>query len=204
MDPERSKDVKFYSIKDEVRILGVDDAHFNLRKDKKAMLVGVVFRGGSYMDGVLRTDVTVDGTDSSDRLIELVNGAKFKDIRVVMLDGLGFAGFNLVDLERFFRETGLPVIAVVRDMPDFKSIEAALENLKNKEHCLECIRKAGRPRKIESMPGKHIYIQHKGISFEDAKKIVRLSSTRSNIPEPLRVAHLIASGIALGESRGGT
>jgi endonuclease V-like protein UPF0215 family len=203
MDPERSKDIKFYSIKDEVRILGVDDAHFNLRKDKKAMIVGVVFRGGSFMDGVLRTEVTVDGTDSTDRLIELVKATKFKDIRVVMLDGLGFAGFNLVDMEKFFKETGLPVIAVVRDMPDFKSIEAALKNLKNRRYCLECIKKAGKPRKVETMPGKYIYIQYRGISFEDAKKIVRLSSTRSNIPEPLRVAHLIASGIALGESRGG-
>jgi uncharacterized protein len=33
-------------------------------------------------------------------------------------------------------------------------------------------------------------------------KIIRLSSTRGNIPEPLRVAHLIATGIILGESRG--
>jgi len=32
---------------------------------------------------------------------------------------------------------------------------------------------------------------------------VKLSSTRSLIPEPIRVAHLIASGVALGESRGG-
>jgi endonuclease V-like protein UPF0215 family len=34
-----------------------------------------------------------------------------------------------------------------------------------------------------------------GISLPDAKKIVELTSTRSSFPEPLRVAHLIASGI---------
>jgi len=36
-----------------------------------------------------------------------------------------------------------------------------------------------------------------------AEYIVKLSSTRSLIPEPIRVAHLIASGVALGESMGG-
>jgi endonuclease V-like protein UPF0215 family len=34
-----------------------------------------------------------------------------------------------------------------------------------------------------------------GISETDARKIVELTATRSIIPEPLRVAHLIASGI---------
>jgi endonuclease V-like protein UPF0215 family len=34
-----------------------------------------------------------------------------------------------------------------------------------------------------------------GILKEDARKIVQLTSTRSSVPEALRVAHLIASGI---------
>jgi len=34
-----------------------------------------------------------------------------------------------------------------------------------------------------------------GISLADAEKIVELTSTMSSFPEPLRVAHLIASGI---------
>jgi endonuclease V-like protein UPF0215 family len=36
-----------------------------------------------------------------------------------------------------------------------------------------------------------------GISLTDAQKIVELTATRSSFPEPLRVAHLIASGITL-------
>jgi hypothetical protein len=35
-----------------------------------------------------------------------------------------------------------------------------------------------------------------GITKETAQQIIRLTSTRSNIPEALRVAHLIASGIS--------
>jgi endonuclease V-like protein UPF0215 family len=37
-------------------------------------------------------------------------------------------------------------------------------------------------------------MQTAGLYCDDAQKIVALTSTRSSIPEPLRVAHLIASG----------
>jgi endonuclease V-like protein UPF0215 family len=200
---EPEKTVKFYSIKDEIRILGIDDGPFDLHAGGKALLVGVIYRGGKFLDGVLRTEVTVDGTDSTEKVAEMVCKSKYKDIRVIMIDGLGFAGFNLVDLEELFEKTGLPVIAVVRDMPDFAAIEDALDNTNHKDYYMSCIKKAGRPKKVETKDKKHIYIQYRGITFSDAEKIVKLSSTRSLIPEPLRVAHLIASGIVLGESRGG-
>ncbi|MBN2014483.1 MAG: DUF99 family protein [Candidatus Altiarchaeota archaeon] len=196
-------EVRFYSIKDEVRIVGIDDAPFNLYKDKKTMIVGVVYRGGSFLDGVLKSEVEVDGIDSTDRIIDMMRNTRHKDLRVIMLDGLGFAGFNLVDIERLFKETKLPVIVVVRRMPDFESIGEAIKKLKNREFYRRCIETAGRPRKVETKPGKFIHIQCRGIDFSDAEDIVRLSATRSLIPEPIRVAHLIATGIVLGESRGG-
>jgi len=44
-------------------------------------------------------------------------------------------------------------------------------------------------------------MQTVGIISEDAQKIVALTSTRSSIPEPLRVAHLIASGTSICKGR---
>jgi len=91
---------------------------------------------------------------------------------------------------------------VVRRMPDFKQIERAIKNLPHGEFYQECIKKAGIPQRVETKRNKFVHIQFRGIRFEDAARIVMLSSTRSLIPEPIRVAHLIASGVALGESRG--
>jgi len=45
-----------------------------------------------------------------------------------------------------------------------------------------------------------IYIQRKGITLKKAEEIIDLTCTRSLIPEPIRAAHLIAGGIATGES----
>ncbi|MEM2918670.1 MAG: DUF99 family protein [Candidatus Altiarchaeota archaeon] len=197
-------EVKFYRIKNEIRILGIDDAPFNFR-EKKTMLIGTIFRGGSWLDGILKTEIEVDGINATKKIISMVKKTKHKDLRVIMLDGLTFAGFNIVDIEEIFKKTKLPVIVIIRRMPDFKKIKIALKKMNDKENYffrLKCIEKASIPRKIEIRKGKNIYIQYYGINFSDAKKIVRLSATRSLIPEPLRVAHLIATGISLGESRG--
>lgn len=195
-------EAKFYRIKKEIRILGIDDSPF-ARTDKQCALVGTIFRGGSWLDGILSTKVRVDGMDATDRVSKMIENCKFKDIRVVMLDGLGFAGFNLVDIEELNARTGLPVVVIVRKMPNFVEIESALNNLNQKKKRLSYIEKAGEPKRVQTKPKKFIYIQTKGIRFKDAEQIVKLSATRSLIPEPIRVAHLIASGMALGESRGG-
>ena len=195
--------VKFYRIKDEIRILGIDDAPFNLYTDRTTMLIGTIFRGGKWLDGVLKTEVEVDGTDSTERISEMVKKTKHKDLRIIMLDGLGFGGFNLVDMKQLFEETKLPVIVIVRKMPDFEAIKKAIKNLEHRGFYERCMKTAGKPKRLETKPRKFIHIQHFGIDFSDAAEIVKLSATRSLIPEPIRVAHLIASGVVLGESRGG-
>ncbi|MFH0863262.1 MAG: DUF99 family protein [Candidatus Altiarchaeota archaeon] len=193
--------VSFYSIKDEVRILGFDDGPFR-RGDRETLVVGCVFRGGRWMDGVMSTKVAVDGLDSTEKLTSLVKARRFRDVRVVMVDGIAFGGFNVLDIGDLFEETGIPVIAVTRDMPDFEAIKAALKHTAEWQRRWTLIKAAGEPAAVEVRGGKRIHIQAAGIGFDDASSIVRLSATRSKVPEPLRVAHLIARGIVTGQSRG--
>jgi endonuclease V-like protein UPF0215 family len=42
---------------------------------------------------------------------------------------------------------------------------------------------------------KRVYYQKIGVSRKSAEEIIRVSCTRSLVPEPLRVAHLIGSGL---------
>ena len=50
--------------------------------------------------------------------------------------------------------------------------------------------------------GKKLWVQFYGLDKKKAEEIIKISATHSNIPEPLRIAHIIASGIILGESKG--
>jgi endonuclease V-like protein UPF0215 family len=188
-----------FHIKPEIRILGIDDsALFN----EKVMIVGAVFRGGNWIDGVLRSEITKDGLDATEVICRMIKKSKhYGQIRTVILDGITYGGFNVVDIQMLYRETGIPVVVVMRSYPDFEKIKSALKYFSDGDERLMIIKRAG---KIERISGEKspIYIQRAGIGIETVKKIIRLTSIRSNIPEPLRVAHLIATGIVLGESRG--
>lgn len=188
-----------FHIKPEIRILGIDDSAL---LNEKVMIVGAVFRGGDWIDGVLRSEITKDGLDATEVICEMIKKSKhYGQIRTVILDGITYGGFNVVDIQMLYRETGIPVVVVMRSYPDFEKIKSALKYFPDGEKRWAVIKRAG---KIEKIPGEKspIYIQRAGIGVETVKKIIRLTSIRSNIPEPLRVAHLIATGIILGESRG--
>jgi len=195
------KNKKFRKIKQEIRILGIDDAPFPPHTQNKVMLIGTVFRGGTWLDGVLRTYISGDGNDSTAEIINMVNNTRHKDqIGVIMLDGITFGGFNVVNVREIFEKTGIPVIVIMRKFPDFDKIKRALLRFEDHEKRWNYILNAGKVYKIQNK--EPIYIQICGIDLEDAEEIVSLSTTRSAIPEPIRAAHLIAAGVETGESKG--
>ncbi|MGF7117251.1 DUF99 family protein [Methanobacterium oryzae] len=195
------KNKKFHKIKEEIRILGIDDAPFPSHTKDDVMLIGTIFRGGTWLDGVLRTYITGDGEDSTSKIVKMVNETRHKDqIGVIMLDGITFGGFNVVNIKEIFHQTGIPTIVIMRKFPDFEKIKKALMRFEDHEKRWSFVLKAGTVYKIENK--EPIYIQIHGIDLEDAKRIVNLSTTRSAIPEPIRAAHLIAAGVVTGESKG--
>ncbi|MBS7632846.1 DUF99 family protein [Candidatus Bathyarchaeota archaeon] len=188
---------RFRVIKPEIRILGVDDGVFVPHQEGYALVVGVVFRGGQWLDGVLHTKVEVDGLDATDKIASMIlSSPHHKQLRAVFLNGMTFAGFNIVDIKRLSMEIHLPVITVTREKPNLSDIYVALKNLPDCEKRWQIIKSSGEPFEVLANDKKEkIYMQVAGIAKEDAVKILKVTSTRSNIPEPLRVAHLIASGI---------
>jgi hypothetical protein len=186
---------KFRTIKPEIRVLGVDDGPFTPHQGY-APVVGVVFRGGYWLDGVLSTRVKVDGFDAADKIAAMITDSPhYRQVRVMMLDGVTFGGFNIVNIKELYVLTKLPVIVVTRDKPDFREIHAALRNLPRSAERWAAVQDAGQIFEVQTRSrGERVYMEICGIQESDARRIVQLTSTRSNIPEALRVAHLVASG----------
>lgn len=188
-------------LKSEIRILGFDDGSFDSTM-KRVPVIGVVYRGGKFLDGILRTDVSIDGTDATQKLVKLINASRHKQqLKVIMLDGITLGGFNLVDIKMLAKKTGLPVIVINRKHPNLVKVKKALKHFKDFKKRWEIVKSAGEIKKCE-FEGKKVYYQAVGVSDEEAEDIIILSTTHSFIPEPLRVAHLIATGIVKGESGG--
>jgi endonuclease V-like protein UPF0215 family len=53
---------------------------------------------------------------------------------------------------------------------------------------------------MEAVAG--VFVQRVGLDAGEAERVIERLSVNANIPEPLRTAHLIAGGIATGQSRG--
>jgi len=189
---------KFRVIKPEIRVLGVDDGVFIPHTKGLVLVVGVVFRGGYWLDGVMHTRIRVDGFDATHKIASMIiDSPHYKQLRVIMLNGITFAGFNVVDVKKLYSKTKLPVMAVTREKPDFAEIREALAHLPKSEERWKTILNASQIFAMSTRrKSEKIYVQVSGILEEDARKILKLTSTRSNIPEALRVAHLIASGVS--------
>ncbi len=192
-------------VKKQIRILGWDDGPFT-RRNKKCIVIGCVFRGYMQIDGILRTYVGVDGFDATEKIADAFLKSKFKDVRVMMLDGITYAGFNVVNIRELSERVSLPVIAVLRKKPKMEEFLAAMKKLPNYEKRFGAVRDAGKIYSVnverkDGMKGI-IYFQRAGTSVKRAKEIIKVSIYTSLFPEPLRVAHLIATGVVLGKSVG--
>ncbi len=191
------------TIKPEIRIVGFDDGPFIPRSKGKTIVIGVVYRGGNFLDGILKTEVEIDGLDATKTLIETTNKTKHKkQLRVIMLKGITIAGFNIIDIRELSRRTSLPVIVINRKKPDLNRIKEALSHFKDFRKRWQYIKSAGKINVFKIENNKNLYYQFTGLASNQAERIIELSCTRSLIPEPLRVAHLIASALIKGESGG--
>lgn len=178
-------------------VVGFDDAPFARAQRGDVLLVGAVY-AGTRLEGVLAGKVRRDGANATRVLAELVSRSRFRPhLQLVLLQGIALAGFNVVDLVGLHAALGIPAMVVARKRPDLAKIRAALlEHVPGGARKWRLIERAGR---MEAVAG--LYVQRAGISLDDAARALRRLAMSGKLPEPLRTAHLVAGGIATGESR---
>jgi uncharacterized protein len=183
------------------RVVGIDDGAFE-RSDRYAPLAGVVLSLPDHLEAVRLSRVRVDGRDGTARVIALCAAISPPEgVRAILLDGAVVGGFNVLDLDAIHRATTLPVVAVTRRRPDFARIRAALERWFPRTAGAR-LRLLKRHRLIRVSTGANpIWASASGCTAADAAWLVRRTTVVGYWPEPLRVAHLVASGTARTEGR---
>jgi endonuclease V-like protein UPF0215 family len=180
-------------------IIGFDDAPFRRDHRGSLPLVGAVYAGLRF-DGVILGQIKKDGFDAAQAMAAMINGSRFaQHVGLIMLQGVTFGGFNVVDVPWLHRCLGLPVMVVSRHQPDFEAIRAALKksNIPQGDRKWEVIQRLGPMESLEN-----IHVQRLGLSRNQAAETIRRFAVHSKIPEPIRTAHLIAGALVNGQSRG--
>lgn len=181
--------------KKQIRAIGFDDAPFVRHQVAKVNISGVVCANTRF-EGMVWGEVEADGHDATDTICQLLLGKKFlPQLHLVLLDGIGFGGFNLVDLPLLAQRLQLPCVAVMRKLPNLQKMSQAMSRLPNYQQRRALLAKAG---KIHAH--KPFYFQVSGERPEViARALVQLTD-RGKVPEALRLAHLVGSAVIDGES----
>lgn len=188
-------------MKPQFRVLGIDDAPFAFG-DAETEVVGVVVRAPAYMEGVMTTRVAVDGRDATDRLTAMIGRSRYRDnLALVLLDGAALGGFNVVDIQALHEATKVPVATVTRDEPDAASIENALRaRFPDAEERLAVLRRQGLAKVATAH--KPLFVSCTGISAREVSEAIQKCTVRGALPEPIRIAHIVATAMKKGESHG--
>src|SRR2546426_2367982 len=183
------------------RFLGIDDAPFRF-SDETVPVVGVVVQAPSYIEGVLTTLAEVDGHDATERIASMVRRSRYRaGLAAILIDGTAVGGFNVIDIDAVRAAVDRPVVTVTRKKPNLGSIETALRRrFDDWQERLATIRR----HEIEAIRTGHgsVWVTYVGASRTEVQEALSLTTVRGVLPEPLRVAHLIAAGIVPGETPG--
>lgn len=179
-------------------VMGFDDAPFDHEHRGDVRLVGILC-ARTRMDGVLSGSVRRDGANSTDAMLRMIEGSPFRaQVRAVLLQGIAVAGFNVVDVHRLHARLGVPVMVVARRAPRLDRIRTALAQVPGAARKWRLIEAAG-----PMEPIGQVFVQRVGLDPSEAAALLDATTLHGNLPEPLRLAHLIAGGVTTGVSRGG-
>ena len=179
-------------------VVGFDDGPFDRnRRGTHVLLVGAVC-ARTRLDGVLTAKVRQDGWNVTDRIATLVQESAFAGhIQAVLLGGITFAGFNVVDIHALSARLARPVLVVARRQPRLQEMRRALQNLPSADRRWRLLERAG-----PMEPAGPVLVQRAGLSPAQTLALLEATTLHGKLPEPLRLAHLIAGGLTTGHSRG--
>lgn len=180
----------------EIRIVGVDDGAFQAdrKHSQRALILAVLFQGLRIL-AVRIGSIDVDGSDANSALVCLLRSMRFD---AIMLSGISFGGFNLVNIERLAHDLHNPVIAVTGERPDNASVRRALRgHFADWRERWQIVVTAGpvyscKPLKDEP----RLYFEVKGASYAFARELIKATAIISRLPEPIRVAGILARGLS--------
>lgn len=165
MTPQR-----LHQIKKEIRVLGVSAGP----KGQSYIIIGIVFRGNLWLDGVLRK--RSEDHDLTDDLIEMVRSSPHAgQIRVIILSQETLQAEAIIDPNRLNIETGKPVILLEKPLMSGVSTFTWRNG------------------------GDSVKFSIFGLSRWSAEEVLKASTRAGVVPEALKVATLTLSALSEGK-----
>ena len=172
-----------------------------LKTAPQSRLAGVVMRKDLRIDGFGFARISVGGDDATEGVLDIWRGLERSDVNAILLNGSIISWFNIVDLDFVFQETGLPVISLTYE--ESPGIEGYIrEYFPHPEEKIERYRRLGPREAVRLKTGFEVYARPLGATAEETKGLLNSFTLEGRVPEPLRVARLLARKIMRDDLRG--
>lgn len=179
-------------------VIGVDDGPFSKRQAAPVPVVGVTMEGADLVEGVAVGQFPVDGDGATAFLARfLLDLRGHAGLHGVILGGITIAGLGVVEIEALARAIRRPVLAVSRRSTGQSELARALRAA-GLEDRLAAVRATPRAFRVDD----GLWLAAAGIDRDGAVRLLRATTRKARLPEPLRLAHLLARALVLGQSRG--
>ncbi len=177
--------------------IGIDDGPFLPRRlgGSKAPLVAVRLIG-SHLVKARVSSITVDGLDATSVALKMLSSLSVRD-SPVLLAGATFAGFNMINPRVLQRRFRTPIIVVIGSRPSNRAVKRALvKHFPDWRRRWRILSSLGPLRQARTFRNEGpIFHEAFGCAQVEARRILRDWAYVSRIPEPLRVAGLVARGL---------
>jgi len=191
---ERRPRLRLHLNKPGIRALGVAESF--KQGQKTSTLAGVVMRSDRVVDGLAVGKTSVRGDDASASIAALYRRLKRNDINVLMVSGAILSLYNIIDIDGLSRKIRLPVICLT--FKETSGIENSIMRHfpEGAEAKLEAYRKLGGRRRVRLKSGSLVFARTAGLGQAEVKSVLDIFTIQGSIPEPIRVARLLARAAA--------
>lgn len=179
-----------------IRVLGIAES---FRKDQEfSTLAGVVMRSDLVIDGFATGRLRVSGSDATSSTIKLFERLQRNDVNAIMISGSVLSLYNVLDIDKIHIELKIPVVALSFS----KSRSNLADNIRARfsekiaKEKIRLLEKLGDSLRIKLGTGYEVFVRSAGIEEDVTKRLLDRFTLQGSVPEPIRVARLLAKSVA--------
>jgi len=163
------------------------------QNSERSILAGVVMRRDFTIDGFVFGKATLGGDDATDAILQMYNELERPDISYLIISGLIISMYNIIDIKKLSEQLQIPIIGVTYN--ESEGIKDAIKHHfpNNYDSKIINYKKLGGRLKMKLFNSHVIYVRLEGCKFDEAKFLLNDITLQGSVPEPLRVAQLLAN-----------
>lgn len=181
-----------------VRALGVAESFS--QGERTSVIAGVVMRGDYLIDGLALGRTKVGGDDATNSIAALYRRLSRNDVSLLMVSGAILSLYNVIDVDSLSSRVGLPVVCLT--YKETAGIEDSIRRHfpEGADSKLAAYRRLGKRVGVRLHTGHRVYVRTSGLEKADALRILNAFTLQGSVPEPVRVAKLLARAVAARRS----